>query len=64
MATRGSYVHNSMVEGQVPTRTTPHQDHYKSVKPFIRTNTCTAEELSRWGVSPYIYDCEGHLTIK
>ena len=35
--------------GQLPTRTTPHQDHYKPVKPLkplIRINTCTVGNSS------------------
>ena len=40
--------------GQVPTRTTPHQDHYQPVKPLMRTNTytvgnCPGRELSGYG---------------
>ena len=40
--------------GQVPTRTTPRQDHYQPVKPLMRTNTytvgnCPGRELSGYG---------------
>ena len=33
--------------GQVPTRTTPHQDHYQPVKPLIRT---TRPIPAQWGI--------------
>ena len=35
---------------QVPTSTTPHQSHYKPVKPLIMINACMVGELSWWEV--------------
>ena len=34
-------------------RTTPHQDHYQPVKPFIRTNTCSVRNCPGRELSGY-----------
>ena len=47
--------------GQLPTRTTPLQDHYQLVKPLIRTNTCMVGncpggELSGYGFKDILHN--------
>ena len=34
----------------IPSRTTPHLDHFHGIKPLIKTNYLYGEELSWWGV--------------
>ena len=49
--------------GLLPTRTTPHQDHYQPVNPLIRTNTCTVGNCPGGELSGYGNGYEQHPAL-